>query len=240
MFMISVIIPTFNAASTLPETLSALIPAAVDGLVREVIVSDGGSTDSTERIADSAGVEFLKSPAGRGQQLAAGSARARFPWLLFLHADTVLKEGWIRESALFMRAVDEGKRPASAAAYRFKLDDTGSKPRTLEALVRARCALLRLPYGDQGLLIPRALYNDVGGYRALSIMEDVDLVRRLGRSRITMLDTPAVTSAERYQRDGYLARTLRNQSCLMAYFAGIPVERIARRYAREPQRATML
>lgn len=238
--MISVIIPTFNAASTLPETLSALIPAAVEGLVREVIVSDGGSTDQTERIADAAGVEFLKSPAGRGQQLAAGAAHARFPWLLFLHADTVLKEGWIRESALFMRAVDEGKRPSSAAAFRFKLDDTGSKPRTLEALVRVRCALLRLPYGDQGLLVPRALYNDVGGYRALSIMEDVDLVRRLGRSRIAMLETPAVTSAERYQRDGYLARTLRNQSCLIAYFAGIPVERIARRYAREPQRATLL
>lgn len=238
--MISVIIPTFNAAPTLPETLSALIPAAVEGLVREVIVSDGGSTDATERIADAAGVEFFKSPAGRGQQLAAGAVRARFPWLLFLHADTVLKEGWIRESALFMRAVDEGKRPAAAAAYRFKLDDTGAKPRTLEALVRVRCALLRLPYGDQGLLIPRALYNDIGGYRSLSIMEDVDLVRRLGRNRLTMLDTPAVTSAERYQRDGYLARTLRNQSCLMAYLAGMPVERIARRYAREPQRATML
>lgn len=238
--MISVIIPTLNAASTLPETLSALIPAAVEGLVREVIVVDGGSTDSTERIADAAGVEFVKAATGRGQQLAAGAARGRFNWLLFLHADTVMNEGWIREAALFMRAVDEGKRPASAAAFRFKLDDAGAKPRTLEALVRVRCALLRLPYGDQGLLIPRSLYNEVGGYRPLSIMEDVDLVRRLGRSRVSMLETAALTSAERYRRDGYLARTLRNQSCLMAYFAGIPVERIARRYAREPQRATLL
>jgi rSAM/selenodomain-associated transferase 2 len=238
--MISVIIPTLNAAPKLPDTLSALIPAAVEGHVREVVVADGGSSDATERIADAAGVEFLKTATGRGQQMAAGAARARFPWLLFLHADTVLKEGWIRETALFMRAIDEGKKPASAAAFRFRLDDTGAKPRALEALVRVRCALLRLPYGDQGLLIPRALYNEAGGYRALSIMEDVDLARRLGRSRITMLETPALTSAERYQRDGYLARTLLNQSCLMAYYAGIPVERIARRYAREPHRATLL
>ena len=238
--MISVIIPTLNAAATLPETLTALIPAAVEGFVREVIVSDGGSSDGTGKIADAAGVEYISGPSGRGQQLAAGAARARFPWLLFLHADTLLTEGWMREASLFMRAVDEGKREPAAAAFRFKLDDTGIKPRTLENLVRLRCSLLRLPYGDQGLLIPRTLYNEAGGYRTLTIMEDVDLVRRLGRRRIAMLDTPALTSAERYRRDGYLARTLRNQSCLAAYFAGIPVERIAPHYAGAPRRATLL
>lgn len=238
--MISVIIPTLNAAPTLPDTLSSLIPAAVEGFVREVIVSDGGSKDGTERIADAAGVEFLSGPAGRGQQLASGAKRARFTWLLFLHADTVLMDGWMREAGLFMRAVDEGKRSPSAAAFRFKLDDNGAAPRILEKLVRARCGLLRLPYGDQGLLIPRMLYDEVGGYRSLSIMEDVDLVRRIGRRSIAMLDTPALTSAQRYQRDGYLARTLRNQSCLAAYYAGIPVERIARRYAGEPRGATLL
>lgn len=240
MRMISVVIPTLNAANTLPETLSALIPAAVDGFVREVIVVDGGSTDETSKIADGAGVEYLTGPAGRGQQLATGAKRARQPWLLFLHADTVLMEGWMRDAGLFMRSIDEGKRAPSAAAFRFKLDDQGSAPRILETLVRMRCGLLRLPYGDQGLLIPRALYNELGGYRPLSIMEDVDFIRRLGRRRVAMLETPALTSAERYRRDGYLARTLRNQSCLAAYFAGIPVELIARRYAASPQRATML
>lgn len=239
-WMISVIIPTLNAAKTLPETLSALIPAAVEGFVREVIVSDGGSTDSTAKIADGAGVEYLTGPAGRGQQLAAGAKRARLPWLLFLHADTVLMDGWMREAGIFMRAVDEGKREPAAAAFRFKLDDQGTAPRVLEALVRLRCGVLRLPYGDQGLLMPRALYNETGGYRPLSIMEDVDFIRRLGRRRVTLLETPALTSAERYRREGYLSRTLRNQSCLAAYFAGIPVERIASRYAGAPQRATSL
>lgn len=229
--MISVIIPTLDAASTLPETLTALIPAAVDGLVREVIVADGGSRDATERIADSAGVEFITAATGRGTQLAAGAARARFPWLLFLHADTVLTEGWMREAETFMRAVDAERRAPAAAAFRFKLDDTGTMPRLLERLVALRCAALRLPYGDQGLLMPRSLYIETGGYRPLAIMEDLDLIARLGRARVVMLDTPALTSAERYRREGYLARTLRNQSCLLAWRLGIPADRIAKAYA---------
>lgn len=229
--MISVVIPTLNAASSLPETLSALIPAAVDGFVREVIVSDGGSADGTAKVADAAGVEFISGPPGRGVQLSAVARRARFPWLLFLHADTVLQHGWMRDAALFMRAIDEGKAPPAAAAFRFKLDDKGIKPRTLELLVRARCGLFHLPYGDQGLLIPRALYTEIGGYRPLAIMEDVDLVRRLGRKRIVMLESAALTSAERYRRDGYLKRTMRNQSCMLAYRLGLPADRVARFYA---------
>ena len=239
--MISVVIPTLNSAASLPETLTCLIPAAVEGLVREVIVADGGSSDHTFAVADGAGVEYLSSPqAGRGAQLAAGAARARFPWLLFLHSDTVLLEGWMREAGGFMRAVDEGKRKPAAAAFRFKLDDLGFAPRTLEKLVALRCATLRLPYGDQGLLIPRQLYNEMGGYRSLSIMEDVDLVRRLGRSRLVMLDTAAMTSAERYKRDGYLSRTLRNQSCLLAYALGMPADRIAQRYSAPRRPADLL
>lgn len=238
--MISVIIPTLNAAKTLPETLTALVPAAVEGFVREVIVCDGGSQDGTEAIADAVGAEFIRSAAGQGQQLALGASRAHSPWLLFLQPDTTLDAGWMRDASVFMRAVDEGKRPVSAAAFRLKLDAAGTAPRLVEMLNRLRCSLLRLPHGDQGLLIPRALYNDAGGYRALSIMADVDLVRRLGRGRISMLDTPVLTSAERYQREGYLAQTLRDQSRLMAYFAGIPVERIAGRHKAAPSGARLL
>ncbi|MEZ5898285.1 MAG: TIGR04283 family arsenosugar biosynthesis glycosyltransferase [Hyphomicrobium sp.] len=228
--MVSVIIPTLNAATTLPNTLSALVPAAVEGFVREVIVCDGGSTDATAKIADAAGVEFFTAPRGRGSQLKTGAAHAKYPWLLFLHADTILEDGWMRDASTFMREVSEGTRAPSAAAFRFKLDDNGIKPRLLEALVSARCHLLSLPYGDQGLLMPRTLYNEIGGFRDQPIMEDVDFVRRLGRQRIAFLETPALTSAVRYKRDGYLRRTLRNQSCLLAYSIGIPAERIAERY----------
>ena len=204
--MISVIIPTLDSEADLGPVLSALVPAAVDGLVREAIVVDGGSSDATAAIADEAGATFVTRSGGRGYQLMAGARRARFSWLLFLHADTVLEPGWEREASAFMEAVDLGQRPLTAAAFRFALDDAGLKPRLLERLVALRCRLLRLPYGDQGLLIPRLLYEEIGGFGSHPLMEDVDIVLRLGRRRLAMLRSRAVTSPVRYRRDGYLLR----------------------------------
>lgn len=235
--MISVVIPTLNAERTLPEALSALVPAAVDGVVREVVIVDGGSSDHTRKVADFSGAEFFVSKPGRGQQLAHGARAAKGGWLLFLHADTVLEEDWHREAASFIQAVESGDIEPSAAAFRFRLDDKGLRPRLLEAVVRARCSLLRLPYGDQGLLISRKLYLEVGGFRDLPIMEDVDLVRRIGRRRTTLLTADAVTSADRYRRDGYLRRALRNLTCLALYRAGLPINTIQRLYgAPSPSR----
>jgi rSAM/selenodomain-associated transferase 2 len=228
--MISVVIPTLNAESRLADALTPLVPAVVDGIVREVIVVDGGSRDRTIEVADHAGATVVRTAAGRGQQLAAGACRARGPWLLFLHADSVLETGWEREAAAFMEKVDLGERSLSAAAFRYALDDDGVAPRLLEVMVRARGALLSLPYGDQGLLIPRRLYEQIGGYKPMAIMEDVDIVRRLGRGRIAILRSRATTSAERYRSDGYLARVARNQLCLALYAAGVSPVRIAALY----------
>jgi hypothetical protein len=172
----------------------------------------------------------VRSEAGRGIQLAAGAARTRFPWLLFLHADTELEVGWEREAAHFMERVETGRLAPAAAAFRFSLDDIGLAPRLLEALVVLRMALLKLPYGDQGLLIPRPLYNEIGGYTPMPLMEDVDIVRRLGRRRLALLRSRATTSAARYRRDGYLWRTLGNQGCLALYALNVPVSTIARLY----------
>jgi len=228
--MISVIIPTLNSQAGLANTLTALVPAAVEGIVREVIVVDGGSEDSTAAIADQAGASFVVRSGGRGYQLAAGAHRAKSPWLLFLHADTVLETGWEKEASGFMDAVDSGKRPAGAAAFRFALDDLGTPPRILEALVALRCQLFRLPYGDQGLLIPRSLYGELGGYNPHPVMEDVDLVRRLKRRRVAMLRSRAVTDAQKYRRRGYMRRSARNLACLMLYFMGVSTGTIERIY----------
>lgn len=230
--MISVVIPTLNAERTLPATLTALVTAAVDGAVREVIVVDGGSSDNTRKIADVAGAEIVASDTGRGPQLSTGAKAARFPWLLFLHADTVLEDGWHEEAMTFIEKVERGVREDAAAAFRFRLDDKGLRPRILETLVRARCAALKLPYGDQGLLISKRLYDAVGGFNTLPIMEDVDLIRRLGRKRVELLSSDAVTSADRYRREGYLRRALRNQTCLALYSAGLPVKTIQRLYGQ--------
>ena len=128
------------------------------------------------------------------------------------------------------RAIIERARAEAAAAFRFALDDTGVAPRVLEHLVAARASLAKLPFGDQGLLISRRLYSGIGGFAPLPIMEDVDLVRRLGPAHIAILKSRAVTSAARYRSEGYLRRTLRNQRCLAMYLAGASSERIASVY----------
>ncbi len=228
--MISVIVPTLNAEAHLARTLAPLVAGVVRGLVREVIIVDGGSTDATAEIADASGAHFIEGERGRGAQLALGARHARASWLLFLHADTILEPGWVEDASAFMESVEEGKRPLSAAAFRFALNDFGLRPRMLERLVALRCFAFGLPYGDQGLLIPASLYAEVGGYRALPLMEDVDLARRVGRRRLAMLPSRAITSAARFKKTGYAKRVARNLSCLALYYLHVPPRYLVRLY----------
>ena len=223
---LSIVVPALNAAAALPRTLRAL---AAPGLERrcEVLVVDGGSSDGTAAVAEAHGARVVVSPPGRGVQLAEGARRAGGRWLLFLHADTVPGEGWADTVSRY--CADPGNRER-AATFRFALDDAARAARRLEAIVAWRTAALGLPYGDQGLLISRALYDSLGGFRPLPLMEDVDFVRRIGRRRLDMLDVAAVTSAVRYRRSGYLRRSGRNLICLGLYFLGVPPGIIARVY----------
>jgi rSAM/selenodomain-associated transferase 2 len=212
---LSVIIPTLNAAASLPKTLAAL------GDVSEIIVADGGSTDGTHDRAAEAGARILTVPRGRGTQLAAGIAAAAHPWLLLLHADTILSPDW-REAM--------HDDPARAGYFRFVLDSDDPRARRLERVVAWRGRVLGLPYGDQGLLIHRDLLRAAGGMRPLPLMEDVDLVRRIGRTGLVALPADAVTSASRWERDGYRRRSARNLLCLSLWFAGVPPRLIQRIY----------
>jgi rSAM/selenodomain-associated transferase 2 len=222
--MLSVIIPTLDAAGDLAATLAALAGAATVG---EIIVADGGSGDATVAIAKTAGARVIAAPRGRGGQLAAGAAAASCDWLLFLHADCRLAAGWEEAVAGFIAAPDAAER---AGYFAFALDDGSPAARRLERIVAWRCRVLALPYGDQGLLLSRALYDRVGGFAALPLMEDVDFARRLGRFRLVSLPAKAVSSARRYRAGGYLRRPLRNLVCLALYFAGVAPRRIARLY----------
>ncbi len=228
---LSVVIPALDEAARLPATLEAVrrgVPAA------EIVVADGGSRDTTRAIAMAAGARLVDAPEGRGRQLAAGAAAARGPWLLFLHADSAPGPGAAEAAQDFMAGPDAASR---AAFFRFALDDPAPAARRLERMVAWRCRWLALPYGDQGLLIHRRLHDHVGGFRPLPLMEDVDLVRRLGRHRLVGLDAPLVTSAERFRRDGYLARSARNLLCLALWRAGVPPRRLVRLYQGLPRRS---
>lgn len=224
--MIDIVVPTLNAASTLVPSLSAL-SAARGAWPCRLVVSDGGSSDDTVAIARSLGAQIVTAPRGRGSQLARGAA-GEGDWLLFVHADTVLGPGWVEAARRFMAAPENGER---AGYFRLRFDSTAPQARRVERWVAWRCRVLGLPYGDQGLLISRRCYEAVGGFRALPLMEDVDIVRRIGRKRMEILPADAVTSARRYQRDGWWLRPLRNLFCLGLYLCGVPPRLILRLYA---------
>ncbi|MGJ0532524.1 TIGR04283 family arsenosugar biosynthesis glycosyltransferase [Methylocystis sp.] len=219
---LSIVIPILNASQTLPGTLAAL--SGVDG---EILVVDGGSTDASANMARDRGARVIVAPRGRGPQLSAGAEQARGDWLLFLHADTLLEEGWRKAVTHFCK--DPANR-TKAATFRFALDDPSRQARRLERMVAWRVRRLGLPYGDQGLLIHRDLYRAVGGYRPLELMEDVDFARRIGRRRVVALPVTARTSAARWRREGWLRRSARNLLCLSLYFAGVPTKFIKRVY----------
>ena len=220
---VDIVIPTLNAGTTLARTLAAL-PAHPD-LVFSTTICDGGSHDDTVTIARRAGAAVVTAPPGRGGQLATGAAAGRTPWLLFLHADTRLGPGANDAIARFVRSAAD-----KAGYFRLCFDAEEAGARRVERLAAWRCRSFGLPYGDQGLLISRAHYERLGGFRPLPLMEDVDLVRRIGRDDLVPLDADALTSAARYRRDGWLLRPLRNLTCLTLYFAGVPPQTLRRLY----------
>ncbi len=219
---LGVVIPTLNAAASLAGTLTA-----IQGTVGDIVVVDGGSTDDTMACAAAAGVRVVTAPRGRGTQLAAGADVAAGDWLLFLHADSRPRGAWQEAVMAHWRRTDAA---ALAAAFRFAVDLPGAGARRLERMVAWRSRVLGLPYGDQGLLISRALYGEIGGFRPLALMEDVDMARRLGRRRLVMLDADMLTSGRRYRRRGIIPRSLFNLFCLSLYFLGVPPRVIARLY----------
>lgn len=218
---LSIIIPTLDAAETLSGCLDRLNGA------HEIVIVDGGSADQTRLIAEQHAARILTSPRGRGVQLRAGAESATGDWLLFLHADTLLGPGWLQAAERHVSSA-----PDAAGYFRFRLQSNAWQARLVEAGARVRVRLLGLPYGDQALLIGRGLYKRIGGYRPLPLLEDVDLVRRLGRRRLRLLQADAGTSAARWQQDGWLARSARNVACLALYLAGVSPKRVAELYGR--------
>jgi rSAM/selenodomain-associated transferase 2 len=220
---LSIVIPTLNAEAGLPLVFASLMEGLQAGLIRELIVTDGGSTDETCDMAHLAGAEVLTGPAGRGAQLSLGATASAGEWMLFLHADTELGVGWSSEVARFIAT----QTSAGYGALAFR--DAGFWGRMTAFGANLRARWFGLPYGDQALLISRALYTEIGGYQEIALMEDVAIAKSL-RGRLIPAGFQARTSAERYEKRGYLRQMMRNWTLLVRYKLGADPDDLARRY----------
>lgn len=227
----------------MPPLVSVIVPVRDDSAAAGQLLAQIGADPRLEIIVveaeDAAGpslswarsdVRMLRSRAGRGIQMNAGAAIARGDWLLFLHADSTPPPRWID---VFEEAVGGVVENVCGGWFRFALDDPSWQARLIERGVRLRVQVLTLPYGDQGLFVRRDVFERMGGYRDIPLMEDVEFVRRLvGMGPVVELPMALATSARRWQRDGWFRRSARNIVLIACYYAGVPPERLARWYAR--------
>ncbi len=215
---ISVVIPALNEAENIASSIRSAAGAAVD----QVIVVDGGSSDETARIAESAGARVVLSAPGRARQLNAGAAAADGDVLLFLHADTRLPAG-------FDRSVVEAMSDDRIVGGRFDIDLQPSSPLIwlVARMINLRSRLSRIATGDQALFVRRADFDAGVGFPDLPIMEDlafsIELKRRGG---IACLRDRVVSSSRRWTKDGVVRTILLMWGMRFLFFCGVPASRL--------------
>ncbi|MDX6807343.1 hypothetical protein [Terrihabitans rhizophilus] len=204
--MISVVIQTSGDEEALLATLASLVPAAADGTVRDVIVVDGSGGSSVHAIADGCGCLYVRGASERSLRLAAGARLAKAPWLLFMEPGCEPEEGWTRDVRGFMERA-ERQGTASRRAARFQVLEDGADDGLAQAVRRAGQSMAgseALP----ALLIHKAFYEELGGFRALPVVEYVDLARRIGRSRMVRLRARLYVPADQRPHAAGLRRLL--------------------------------
>lgn len=195
--MLSVIIPTKNAADTLPALLDSLKPAQEAGIVTEILASDANSTDDTLKILNDRGIKPLTGVEGRGFQMVRAAAAAQGPWLLFLRQGAEMSFGWadtVKETV--------GRNRQSVGYFRLRFSEPGHG--LFEFWIGLRASLFKLPLADQGLLISKSYYGEIGGFRPdFPDLEDADLIRRVDKGRLVELAADVVIDATSFAERGW-------------------------------------
>jgi rSAM/selenodomain-associated transferase 2 len=218
---VSVIIPTLNEEGCLEETLRNLRLHKP----HEIIVVDGGSTDSTARRATAAD-RFVQAPRGRGFQLNVGAAYATGDVLLFLHADCRLELGAMAAAEACLR-----RRGVAAGCFRMMVETRGLLYRWIESVAGARVRFAGLIYGDQGLFLRRELFERLGGFPSQRLMEDVRFSAKLRRhGRLVVAPRRILVSPRRWRHAGIIRQTARNWALLTLAAVGVDPDRLARWY----------
>jgi rSAM/selenodomain-associated transferase 2 len=194
---------------------------------RQIIVVDGDPEGGTIRRVPNGDVLCLKSKPGRAYQMNAGAAAAQGQILLFLHVDTVLPPGALEEISRLMAT---GK--CVGGAFDLGIDSDSLFLRYIAMRASFRSRLNRIPYGDQAIFVDRAYFEGLGGFKEIPIMEDVDLMRRIKKDRrkIHIFRDKVMTSARRWEAEGPLYTTLRNQFLMLFYYLGVSPKTLSRFY----------
>ena len=225
--LVSVIVPVLRDV----DQLTLLLEALGEGPLFEVIVANGEEAEEDASLSLLAEqhptVRWSHGRPGRATQMNAGARLAHGRWLLFVHADTRLGAEWLEE----MRRVDRESGGSVGGAFAFRLRHSGTMARVIDNGVALRVRWCGLPYGDQGIFVRRDVFEALGGYTQLPIMEDVDLVRRLRREGpMVWSHVPIEVSARRWKRDGWLRRSVLNVSLVGLFYCGVSPGWLARRY----------
>ncbi len=225
--MISIIIPTLNEARGLADTLAPLQP--LRGALAEIIVVDGGSSDGTMLIAKPLADRLLSSPRGRARQMNTGAAAARGDTLLFLHADTHIDAIAL---AQLQKLVSANK--ASWGRFDVQPDRQRLVFRVITTLMNWRSCITGIATGDQAIFVQRELFEQVGGYPDIALMEDIALSRRLkSKDKPACINTPVTIAMRYWEQHGILRSALRMWRLRLAYFCNMPPEKLHRRYYRD-------
>ncbi len=222
---LSIIIPTLDEE----EKISQVLDLLKDLKHGEVIVADGGSRDRTVANAEERGAKVVCSDPGRGRQLNAGAAQAKGDILLFLHADTLLPEGY----AGFVRNAMSNPE-IIGGAFLIRFQPSSFLLQYTQRTINWRTRIFKLPYGDQALFVRASIFQQMGGFANIPLMEDVDFVQRLKKlGKLAFIPEPVTTSSRRFIRHGVLRTTLKNKIIFFGYYLGISPERLARLYRRK-------
>ncbi len=219
--MLAIIIPSLNSGTDLHNLLEQIGDKA-----DRIVISDGISGDDSLKTAMAYNVVITIGEAGRGKQLGRGASWAKdADWLLFLHADSQLSDTWLNAITTHIENHSD-----KSGYFKLRFDSPKLKARLVEYLVCLRCFAWALPYGDQGLLMSRRLYDEIGGYSDSPIFEDVDIVEKIGRKRLRVLDAPIITSARKYEPNGFFKQGWRNLKLLRRYKKGESIENLLADY----------
>jgi rSAM/selenodomain-associated transferase 2 len=218
---VSIIIPVYNDAKLLSETLTVLSQKIANQPEVEIIICDGGSSDNVFEVAKLNSCHYVTSPPGRSVQMNAGAQIARGQILLFLHADSYLPDNWLQHI----------RRVNSWGFFRLRLSGKHWLFRVIEQFIQFRSALSRIGTGDQGLIFVKSFFNQINGFPPIPLMEDIAICKRAKRHHVpNIISDPIVTSSRRWEQNGIIRTVILMWKIRFLYWIGVSTDCLHRKY----------